>query len=280
MSLYDPTRCSLGEGPLWHPERGEFFWFDINNHRLHTRRDGETVTWQFDHYVSAAGWLSAEELLIASDTALFRFNLDTGAREDVVPLEADNPATRCNDGRADPQGGFWIGTMGRNKEKGAGAYYRYYRGELRQLFPEWTIPNATCFSPDGATAYVADTPEGKIWRIALDEHGWPRRDPELWLSLPGSSYRPDGAVCDTQGNLWIAHYGHGKVTCHAPDGTELNSLPVPGRNTTCPAFGGAGLDQLYVTSAAQGCDEDYEGQGCTYLLEPGATGQAEHRVIL
>ncbi len=278
--LFDDTPCSLGEGPLWHPERGELFWFDINKHHMHAHRAGQTFTWAFEHYVSAAGWVDRDTLLIASDAALFTFNLLTGARDEIVALEADNPVTRSNDGRADPQGGFWIGTMGCKKEKGAGAYYRYYRGELRQLFPDWTIPNATCFSPDGTTAWIADTPEGKIWQLRLDEHGWPQGEPELWRDMPLDSYRPDGAVCDAAGNLWIAHYGHSKVTCHAPDGTELKSLPVPGRETTCPAFGGPELNRLYVTTAAQQTEKVTPDDGCTYLLEPEATGQAEHRVIL
>ncbi|MBY6154531.1 SMP-30/gluconolactonase/LRE family protein [Vannielia litorea] len=280
MTLYDDTQCNLGEGPLWHPERQEFFWFDINKHHMHAQRAGQTFTWEFEHFVSAAGWVDRDTLLIASDAALFTFNLTTGDREEIVALEADNPATRSNDGRADPQGGFWIGTMGCKKETGAGAYYRYYRGELRQLWDNWSIPNCTCFTPDGTTAYIADTPQNQIWRVALDEHGWPKGDPEPWLTLPKESHRPDGAVCDTQGNLWIAQYGHSKVTVHAPDGTELRALPVPGKNTTCPAFGGEALDQLYVTTAIQEDPNPAPEDGCTYLLDPQATGQAEHQVIL
>jgi sugar lactone lactonase YvrE len=76
------------------------------------------------------GWVDRETLMVASETDLFRFDIDTGAREHLLPLEADNAATRSNDGRADPFGGFWIGTMGKNGEAGAGALYRYYRGRL------------------------------------------------------------------------------------------------------------------------------------------------------
>ena len=95
--IFDDTVCELGEGPLWHPERNQLFWFDILGKCLHTKGQH----WQFEEHVSAAGWVSRDELLIASETALFRFNLETEEKEHVIDLEADNPVTRSNDGRAD-----------------------------------------------------------------------------------------------------------------------------------------------------------------------------------
>ena len=118
--ILDDTACQLGEGPLWHPTRGELFWFDILGKRLH--RLGQS--WAFPTYVSAAGWVDDDTLLIASAIALSRFTLSTGATETLIALEADTPVTRSNDGRADPQGGFWIGTMALNAEPGAGAILR------------------------------------------------------------------------------------------------------------------------------------------------------------
>ena len=111
--VFDATPCELGEGPLWHLERNQLFWFDIIGMRLHAREGDETRTWQFGEHVSAAGWIDRDRLLIASETALFSFDLGTGRHETVCPLEADEPRTRSNDGRADPWGGFWIGTMGK-----------------------------------------------------------------------------------------------------------------------------------------------------------------------
>lgn len=278
--VFDDTQCSLGEGPLWHPERGKFFWFDINAHRLYSRTDAGQQMWQFEECVSAAGWLDDRRLMVATETALLDFDIETGTHTQICAMEAGNPVTRCNDGRADPYGGFWIGTMGKKAEPGAGAYYRYYRGELRRLYADWTIPNATCFSPDGGHAYFADTPLNRIWRVALDSQGWPKGEPELFLELPVASYRPDGAVVDATGNLWVAHYGHGKVTVHRPDGQEIASHAIPGSRSTCPAFGGPTLQTLYVTTATQQMDAPTEMDGRTFVLEVEATGQKEHRVIL
>jgi len=280
VRVFDETRCSLGEGPLWHPERQELLWFDINGHRLYARSGNARNTWQFGEYVSAAGWVSREKLLVASETALSLFDLETGASEPVCALEADNPLTRSNDGRADPYGGFWIGTMGKRAETGAGAIYRYYRGEVRRLFAPWTIPNAICFAPDGGHAYLADTATNRIWRQALDAKGWPKGEPEIFLDLPASTHCPDGAVVDARGRMWCAHYGYGKVTVFRPDGGEEASYAVPGRHSTCPAFGGEGLHTLFVTTATQELKDATDDDGRTYCLDVDATGQQEHRVVL
>ena len=120
---------------------------------------------------SSAGWVDRDTLLVASETGLWRFDIESGERVLLQPLEDGNEATRSNDGRADPMGGFWIGTMGKGAAPGAGAIYRWYRGELRRLMAGISVSNSICFAPDGRTAYFADTPEGRIRRQPLDAEG-------------------------------------------------------------------------------------------------------------
>ncbi|MEL6642993.1 MAG: SMP-30/gluconolactonase/LRE family protein [Pseudomonadota bacterium] len=281
----DAKQCHLGEGPLWHPVRQQLFWFDIVQFRLHSHRDGKTHTWSFDEHVSAAGWIDEDRLLIASETRLFEFTLSTGASVDVCPLEADTPTTRSNDGRADPWGGFWIGTMGKGAEPGEGAIYRYYRGKIRRLFPEITISNAICFSPDRAFAYYADTPTGIVMRQALDpQNGWPAGDPQPWLDLRAEGLNPDGAVVDADGNFWNAQWGASRVACYGPDATFLRAVEFPAAHTSCPAFGGPDLTTLYCTTARQGQSAEAlaanPDHGRTFAVPGVARGQAEHQVIL
>ena len=272
--IFDETQCALGEGPLWHPLRKQLYWFDILGHRLHTKGR----YWQFDTNVSAAGWIDEETLLVASATALQTLDLDSGRITQVCDLEANNPVTRSNDGRADPQGGFWIGTMGIEAEEGAGAIYRYYKGALRQLYAPITISNAICFSPDGTTAYFTDTPTQKIMRVALGNDGWPVGEPVLHIDLRGTEFRPDGAVVDTQGNLWNAQWGVGRVAGYDPTGAFLESFSFAARQTSCPAFGGKDMKTLFCTSAAVGVEGP--DQGKTFATITKTTGQTEHRVIL
>lgn len=274
--LFDPTPCMLGEGPLWHPERRALFWFDILNARL----QGEGRYWDFPELVSAAGWIDRDRLVIASETRLMRFDLRDGTSAKLCPLDADSPGTRSNDGRADPQGGFWIGTMGKAAEPGAGAIWRWYQGELRRLFAPLTIPNAICFAPDGRTAHFTDTPTRQILRVALDAQGWPAGAPEVAVDLRGSRENPDGAVTDAAGRLWVALWGSGRVACFTPQGQECASVPVSAPHTSCPAFGGPGLRDLFVTTAREGLAQPGAQDGATFRAADVGQGRAEPAVIV
>lgn len=278
--LFDDRKATLGEGPLWHPLRQQFFWFDIMKKQLCSKVDGQPLTWQFDEYVSAAGWVDETRFLIASASKLFTFDVETEESVDVAPLEADDKITRSNDGRADPWGGFWIGTMGINAEPQAGGIYRYYKGEIRLLFPEITIPNAICFSPDKEYAYFVDTDVGIIQRQKLRaDTGWPTGAAEDWLDVGADGLNPDGAVVDLAGNLWNAQWGASRVACYNPGGTLLQTVAVPASQSSCPAFGGADGTDLYVTTAAIGLPNEAPA-GQTYCIKSVAKGQAEHQVIL
>ncbi len=284
--VFDTTQCGLGEGPLWHPTRGQLFWFDIVGHRLHTQEKGKTRTVQFDEHVSAAGWVDDATLLVASETRLFLLNLETEKREDVEGLEASDAKTRSNDGRADPWGGFWIGTMAKqNARNGEGAIYRYHRGELRKMYPGISIPNAICFSPDRRHAYFADTPTRKIMRVRLEaDFGWPDGDPEVFLDLTGEGLWPDGAVTDAEGNFWNAQWGAGRVACYAPDGSFLREVRIDAAHTSCPAFGGPDLSTLFCTTALQALSVEDKAasahNGMTFAAPETGRGVPEYRVRL
>ncbi len=269
VSVFDPRICTLGEGAFWHPERNQPFWFDILGRRLHSLEGDQPRTWQFNEFVSAAGWIDRDRLLIASQSALFAFDLVTDTRQDLVPLEADLPANRSNDGRADPQGGFWIGTMALDAATGAGAIYRYFDGELRKLVADVSIPNAIAFSPDGGLAYYADTARHLIWRQGLDAQGWPQGEPVVFADLSAQGLFPDGAVTDAQGNLWCALWGTAQLVCFDPSGRQSQSVTLPAKQPTCPAFIGEALDRLMVTSAAVGLrgPDDSPENGKTWAVD-------------
>ena len=102
VNVFDAGVCSLGEGALWHPTRNQFFWFDINNNALFSQDEGTRIRWGFDAHVTAAGWVNDTQLIIAHETSLLLFNVETRESEKVVDVEAADPITRSNDGRADP----------------------------------------------------------------------------------------------------------------------------------------------------------------------------------
>jgi sugar lactone lactonase YvrE len=282
--IHDDRRCELGEGAFWHPKRSQLYWFDILGKRLLTRGDEGPGEWHFPHMVSAAGWLNQSELLIASELSLFRFDLETGTRRDVAGLESDNAATRSNDGRADPYGGFWIGTMGKKAEKGAGSIWRYFRGNMRRLYSGITIPNSISFTPDGRTAHFADTVTARVMRVALDADGWPRGEPAVYLDLAAEGLNPDGAVCDAEGRFWGAQWGAGRVACYAPDGSLIQTVSFDAPHTSCPAFGGPDYSTLFCTTALEHMSPAeraaHPHAGMTFAQTGIARGVPEPMVIL
>ncbi|MEZ5687847.1 MAG: SMP-30/gluconolactonase/LRE family protein [Caenibius sp.] len=268
-------RCTLGEGPLW--ANGRLYWFDILTGKLLAWRPGDAKveSWVFAESVSAAALLEQGGLIVASASSLLRFDPTTGSRKVLLPLESDDSRTRSNDGRADRHGGFWVSTMGKGAEPGLGSIWRYFRGELRCLRKGLTIPNAICFSPDGALAYFADTAAYTLWCWQLGDDGWPQGEPQVFLKVAEDEGGPDGAVVDREGCIWNARWGSGKVVRLAPgDGRTVETFTLSAMRSSCPAFGGDDLATLYVTTAQEGMSE------AELLAEPdaGALFEAPLRV--
>ncbi|TKW65951.1 MAG: SMP-30/gluconolactonase/LRE family protein [Paracoccus denitrificans] len=280
MTVFDDRPCELGEGPLWHPVRQQFFWFDIIGRRMLSRDANGPLEWRFDDMASAAGWVDRDRLLIASEGGLAVLDLRDGSMEALAAIEADDFGTRSNDGRADRQGGFWIGTMGKSAETGRGAIYRYFRGEVRQLIAPITIPNAICFSPDGTLAYFADTAVNRVWTWQLDDDGWPVGDPKPFLDLSAMGLSPDGAVIDSAGAICVACWGAGKVVRFSQRGERLDDMAVGGLHSTCPSYGGSDMCDVLVTTARQDIESPDSAQGLTYLMRASVAGLPEPRVIL
>lgn len=258
--LFVDSRCELGEGPFWHPLLQRLFWFDILNQTLLSATEaGQMVDrFTFRQPASAAAVIDAESLAVATAGALLRFHLATDTSTLIVPLEDDLPGNRSNDGRVNPAGGFWIGTMSRRggENVGAGAVYQYRDGRLETVIDDVTIPNSICFAPDGRTAYFADTVTDIIRTCPIDPAtGLPAGAWREFARTTGRGW-PDGSVVDAEGFLWNARWGGSCVVRHAPDGSIDRVVELPVSQVTCPAFGGADLKTLYVTTARTGRTEE------------------------
>lgn len=283
-TVFDDRPCFLGEGPLWHPEREQLFWFDVLNRTLLTRRGDEAQSWTFDEMVSAAGWIDRDHLLVASESALLKFDIESGEHEVVAPI-AIGEGKRTNDGRADPWGGFWISSMGKEAETDAGAIYRFHQGRVETLFSGITIPNAICFSLDREFGHFADTDRGVVKRVRLDaETGAPVGAPEIFLDLSGEGLNPDGAVIDAEGNMWVAQWGAGRVAVYDPRGSFVKAVAVGAPNSSCPALGGAEFSTLYCTTAQEEMDEAalaaHPQAGMVFAVEGVGRGVAEPAVVV
>lgn len=277
----------LGEGPTYDPHTDTAWWFDIIGQKLfeYPLAGGTAKIHDLPAMSSVLARIDGARQLVVTETGLHVRDVATGALDLVTPIEADNPITRSNDGRVHPCGALWFGTMGKKAEKKAGAIYHVARGVVTLLYPEITIPNAICFSPDDATAYFTDTMAGRMMRVAIDPAtALPVGEPTVFVDNRGNKGGLDGAVCGRDGVVWNARWGAACIDAYAPDGTHLKSLATPASQTSCPAFIGARADRLLATSAQQDLSPgelaaDQEA-GKTFLLDYPVKGRFEPDYIL
>ena len=251
--LFVDSRCELGEGPFWHPLLGRLFWFDILNQTLLSADSNGHIVDRitFKDTVSAGAVIDKDSLAIVQSGALLRYDFAADTTSVIAEIEDDVPTNRTNDSRVDRTGGFWIGTMGRKAEPGVGGVYQYRAGQTTKVIENIRIPNSICFSPDGRTAYFTDA--GKmIVRCTLDPAtGLPVGPWEDFFTVEGPG-GADGSVVDSEGYLWNARWGGGKVIRISPDGKLDKVVEVPGvSQVSCPAFGGNDLKTLYITTARE-----------------------------
>jgi sugar lactone lactonase len=273
--------CLLGEGAGFDASRGIAVWCDILGRSLFEAdvATGAVVRHDVSRMPSEVAATVDGRQLLAMDNGLHLREPETGRIEPLCEIEAENRHLRSNDGRVHASGAFWIGTMSLTFQKEAGSIYWYHRGELRRLFEGLTVPNATAFTADGRTGYFIDSPTGRLKRVAVDPRdGLPEAPPEDFFRHEGEGVI-DGAVVDAAGTLWCAINGGGAIHAISPEGELKRRIRVPARQVTCPAFVGAKLDRLMVTTAGEGITEEERRadplHGQTFLLTVGATGSPE-----
>lgn len=287
IEILDETKSELGEGPTYDPVQDKAWWFDIVGKRLfeHHFASHETAIHELPMMASALGVIDETRQLLATEKGLYIRDTATGSLTLHHPLDTDNPATRSNDGRVHQSGALWIGTMGKKAEQAAGAIYWFFKGELRKLYPDISIPNSICFSPDGGTAYFTDTRTGKLMAVAIDPaNGLPAEEPRVHYDYGVQKSGLDGSVVDADGVIWNACWGASCLNVISPRGELLRTVPVPAVQASCPAFVGRKLDRLLVTSAWQGMDKAArtrdEHAGKTFILDTPVRGRAEPRIVL
>jgi sugar lactone lactonase YvrE len=280
----------LGESPLWHPDEQVLYWVDIPGHKLN-RYDPAGARhdeWPLASEPGCCAALLGGGLLLAMRDGLWRFDPGSGQRSLVAEPPYDPAAQRFNDGKADPQGRFWIGTIDDRRRPDA-ALYRMARGELKKIAAGITVSNGLAFSPNGRTLYWADTTAHAVHAFDFDGQDGSLSRRRVFLQFPPraegqplAAYggRPDGAAVDTEGAYWVAMFEGQRLLRFAPDGTLLLELPLPVRCPTMPCFGGADLRTLYITTARDKRSPDELAAqplaGCVLQLRVAVPGLPAH----
>ena len=253
----------LGESPLWHPAEQVLYWCDIPGHVLNRfdPKTGQHQVWPFDSDVACCAPLMEGGLLLALRRGLVRFDTVTGKHETLLGEPPYDPKTeRFNDGKADPQGRFWVGTIYEPREPANAALYRYAGGQLDKMADEITVSNGLAWSPDANTMYWADTKAHTVFAFDFERAGGAITGQRVFAQFPVKSAnqdlasyggRPDGAAVDAEGGYWVAMFEGARVLRFAPDGTLVREIQLPVRCPTMPCFGGADLKTLYITTARE-----------------------------
>ncbi|MEO5734296.1 MAG: SMP-30/gluconolactonase/LRE family protein [Rubrivivax sp.] len=261
--------AQVGESPFWHPDEEALYWVDIPGRALHRYKPaaGEHRQWGLKAEPGCIAPLRGGQLLMARRDGLWRFDPATAASRRLAAPPFKPTSQRFNDGKADPQGRLWAGTVDDAREPKA-ALYRWDGESLTRQRRDISNANGLAFSPDGRTLYHADTQAHRIDAFDFDPVEGSLSAQRVFAQFPlkpaghdpqsgPGSYggRPDGAAVDADGNYWVAMFEGQRLLQLAPDGRELQSIALPVRCPTMPCFGGADLRTLYVTSARAGRSE-------------------------
>lgn len=273
-------RARLGEGPLWCPgqgKAGQLLFVDILGRMLHVHdhASGRTRRWSLDE---ACCWLvpraDGDGFIAGLASRLVHLRLAEDGPSIVGDwMTPDEPAgNRFNDAVVDDRGRLWFGSMSDLGEPGRGALYCLDGVGLRRLDRGYGVANGPAVSPDGTTLYHSDTAAGIVYAFDLSAEGELSGKREH-LRFSGSQGHPDGMTCDVEGGLWIAHWGGGRVSRFLPDGSLDETLILPASRVTSCTFGGPELDQLFITTAADGRDQEALA-GSLFRVAPGFRGLA------
>ncbi|WP_119154201.1 SMP-30/gluconolactonase/LRE family protein [Caldimonas tepidiphila] len=280
------SRSVLGECVLWCERSAVLYWTDIEGACLYgwQAADGFVRWWRMPERLGSFALCERpHQLLLGLASGIALIDLAREAMTPVVPVEPGTPTTRINDGRCDPQGRFVFGMFNQAPDGAPLGHFYRVDAELRVErlpLPPVSVANSIAFSPDGSRMYFTDSPTREIRCAAYDAAGR-IGTPRVFARLGAGEGEPDGSVVDAEGGLWNAQWDGGCVVRYAPDGSESARLALPASRPTCPAFGGPGLDRLFVSTARTGLDAAaLRGQphaGGVFALSPGWRGLPERR---
>lgn len=276
-----PLRADLAEGPMWDPRPARLHFVDVTTGRIH-RLDPATAALHSIDTGLMAGCVVPRangQLVAALTTGLWALEADSGAKTFLIgPPEHDARRCRFNDGKCDPQGRLWAGTMGLKAEAGAGALYCFPdAGKSHRAVSGVTVSNGLAWSADGTTMYYIDSPTRRVDAFDFDGRTGQIANRRTAFALPDGRDVPDGCTIDSEDMLWVAHWGGGKVTRWEPrTGRHLATIDVPAPHTSSCTFGGPNLETLYITTARRGLDATalaaFPDSGGIFACRPGVRG--------
>jgi sugar lactone lactonase YvrE len=252
----------VGESPMWHPREQRLYYCDIPARRLQRfdPASGELTHWSFDSEPASCAPMQDGAILLAMRDGLWRFDPATGERTRLAEPPYDPAKERFNDGKCDPQGRFWVGTIYEPRDPPLASLHCYAGGRLRRMADGITNSNGLAWSPNGRTMYWSDTKAHTIYALDFEPATGAISNRRVFASFPvkqaGQSLdsyggRPDGAAVDAEGCYWASMFEGQRLLRLSPEGEVVRELRLPVRCSTMPCFGGADLKTMYITTARE-----------------------------
>ena len=274
-----PAQAALGEGALWNPETQQLYWVDIEGRALHVfdPNTGEDRHYPTGERISTVVPMRNGNALVALQTGIHEIDLTSGQLTCRVDPVTDEHL-RFNDGKCDPAGRFWVGTFDLQRRDHAGTLYRHDPdGRTHVMRRRITNSNGLAWSLDKTTMYYIDTPTLVVQAFDYDDATGSLANPRVVIRIPEGSGGPDGMTLDAEGKLWVALWGGGAVHRYDPaTGALLQVVLVAAPFTSSCAFGGPGLETLFITTARSGLTpqqlQEYPLSGNVFAVKPGVAG--------
>jgi len=277
----------LGEGPHWDARVAKLYWVDIKTNMLfqYDPLSGENRPFPLPSSPGCAvtSHSCSNHIIVALHDGVYSYDLDSGSLQQLARSAVQAPDLRFNDGKCDPKGRMWCGTM-TDDRVGAGALYRL-EGDFRtitRVLDNISISNGLAWTSDLKTMYYIDSPLKQVMAFDYDNAtgNLSNRRIAIEFSQPGDGV-PDGMTIDQEQNLWVAHWTGSKVTCFDPrTGARLREIALPVSHVTSCCFGGPLLRDLYITSSS--CDTDLEVEplaGSLFVVKNCGQGLPSHQAI-
>ncbi|OEJ28152.1 calcium-binding protein [Streptomyces agglomeratus] len=262
-------QASLGEGPTWDAATGRLIWVDILSARIHTYEpvSGRRTVMATAQHVGAAKPRAGGGLVVNLRDGIGLYGPDL-AFSWLVRDPA--PGRRGNDAAVAPDGALWAGTMRYDEAPGGGGLTRIAPDGTAARAATAAVSNGTGWSPDGRLMYYADSPTRRI--DVFDVAGESVVNRRAWVTIEEAAGYPDGLTVDADGCVWVALWDGAAIRRYTPDGRLDRTVALPVRRPTACAFGGAGLRDLYVTTARTGLTRPHPLSGSLLVVPDAGRG--------
>jgi sugar lactone lactonase YvrE len=273
------AKTMLGEGSIWQPSEDKLYWVDIEGKTLHiydpaTKSD---KVWPVGSRIGTVVPVKGGGALVALQNGIHFMDTKTGKLTFINdPLK--DTSLRFNDGKCDPAGRFWVGTLALDSRRRGAVLYRFDKDKsIHRMLDSVSISNGIVWTKDKKTMYYNDTPTGTIQGFDYDDKTGGITNRRVVVRIPRGTGSPDGMTIDAEDNLWVALWGGGCVGKFDPrTGQLLQKIKVPAPNVSSCAFGGKNLEILYITTARAWVNPDklkeFPLSGGLFEVKPGVRG--------